>query len=42
MSEKKFKRDIYYFDDYYLKFYAQQIIDVKKKLNWTLELIATI
>ena len=40
--EDKFIRDIYYFEDYYLEFYDGLKPAVKKKFNWTLELIATI
>lgn len=40
--EEKFIRDIFYFEDYYLEFYLGLKPAVKKKFNWTLELIATI
>ncbi len=38
----KFIRDIFYFEDYYLDFYEGLKPEVKKKFNWTLELISTI
>jgi len=41
MSDKHI-RDIFYFEDYYLKFYEGLNLDVRKKFNWTLQLIATI
>ncbi len=37
----KFIREIIYYDDYYLDFYNAQRDDIKKKFNWTLQLIAT-
>jgi phage-related protein len=40
--EDNFIRDIYYFEDYYLNFYESLKPAVKKKFNWTLQLIATI
>lgn len=39
---ERFIRDIFYFEDYYLEFYEGLKPAVKKKFNWTLELIATI
>jgi phage-related protein len=36
----KFIRNIIYFKNYYLDFYNEQREDVKKKINWTLQLIA--
>ena len=39
---EKFVRDIYYYKDYYLNFFATLKPDVKRKFNWTLKLIATI
>jgi phage-related protein len=35
-------RDIFYFEDYYLNFYGKLRPEVKKKFNWTLQLISTI
>ena len=40
--EDKFLREILYFEDYYLDFYAGLKPEVKKKFNWTLSLISTI
>lgn len=40
--QENFIRDILYYDDYYLNFYNGLKPEVKKKFNWTLELIATI
>lgn len=37
-----FIRDIFYYKDYYLDFFNKQKPEVKKKLNWTLQLIATL
>ena len=39
---EKFVRDIYYYKNYYLDFFATLKPDVKRKFNWTLKLIATI
>ena len=39
---KKFVRNIFYFEDFYLKFFKGLKPDVKKKFNRTLELISTI
>lgn len=41
MSGKHF-REIFYYKDYYLDFFKTLKPDVQKKLNWTLQLIATI
>lgn len=41
MSDK-FIRDIFYYKDFYLDFYGKLKPEVKKKFNWTLQLIATI
>jgi len=38
----EFIREILYYKDYYLDFFEKQKSEVKKKLNWTLQLIATI
>lgn len=39
---EKFIRDIFYYKDYYLDFFATLKPEVQKKFNWTLKLIATI
>ena len=39
---EKFKREVYYFKDYYLDFYGSLKPEVQKKFNWTLQLIATV
>lgn len=36
-----FKRDIFYYEDYYLEFYNTLRPEVKEKFNWTLKLIST-
>jgi len=41
MSDKHF-REIFYYKDYYLDFFKTLKPDVQKKINWTLQLIATI
>jgi len=41
MSEKYF-REIFYYKDYYLDFFKTLKPDVQKKINWTLQLKATI
>ncbi|KAA0992215.1 type II toxin-antitoxin system RelE/ParE family toxin [Dyadobacter aurulentus] len=38
----KFIRDIFYYEKYYLEFFDKLKPDVRKKFNWTLQLIATI
>lgn len=40
--DNKFVRNIFYFEEFYLEFYAGLKPAIKKKFNWTLELIATI
>jgi hypothetical protein len=40
MSEKHL-RGIFYYKDYYLSFFNTLKPEVQKKLNWTLQLIAT-
>jgi phage-related protein len=40
--QDNFIRDIFYFEDYYLNFYEGLKPEVRKKFNWTLQLIATI
>ena len=39
---KNFTRHIFYYKKYFLEFFNEQTEDVKRKFNWTLELIATI
>ena len=41
MNEKRI-REILYFEDYYLDFYKGLKPEVKKKFNWTLQLIETL
>lgn len=41
MNEKS-ARDIYYYRNYYLNFFATLKPDVQKKFNWTLHLITTV
>jgi len=38
----KFVREIFYFKNYYLDFFEKQKPEVKKKFNWTLQLIVTL
>ena len=38
--EEKFIRNIFYYKNYYLDFFATLKPEVKKKFNWTLKLIA--
>jgi phage-related protein len=40
--KEKLVRNIYYFKSYYLDFYATLKPEVKKKFNWTLQLISEI
>jgi phage-related protein len=40
--ENQFIRNIFYFKDYYLDFFAALRPEVQKKFNWTLQLIATV
>ncbi len=40
--EKNFERDIQYYGNYYLDFFNKQTSKVRTKLNWTLQLIATL
>lgn len=37
----KFIREVIYYEDYYLDFFNAQREDVRKKFNWTLQLIST-
>ena len=37
---KKFIRQVIYYEDYYLDFFNAQKEEVRKKLNWTLQLIS--
>lgn len=39
---KDFIREIFYYEDYYLDFFETLKPEVKKKFNWTLQLIATV
>lgn len=39
--DQKFIREVVYYEDYYLDFFNAQKEDVKKKFNWTLQLIST-
>lgn len=39
---KDFLREIFYYEDYYLDFFETLKPEVKKKFNWTLQLIATV
>lgn len=36
---EKLPREIYYYRDYYLKFFNTLTPEVRKKINWTLELL---
>lgn len=38
---KNFLRQIFYFENHYLEFFESLRPEVKKKFNWTLQLIAT-
>lgn len=40
--EQKFIRHVFYYKRYFLDFYEKQTQDVRKKFNWTLELISVI
>lgn len=40
--QEKFIRDIFYYQNHYLEFFDTLKPEVKKKFNWTLQLIATI
>ncbi len=38
---RNFIREVIYYEDYYLDFFNDQKEEVKKKFNWTLQLIST-
>jgi phage-related protein len=38
----KFKRVVFYYEDYYLDFFESLRPEVKKKFNWVLQLISTV
>lgn len=40
--QEKFIRNIFYYQNYYLEFYKKLKPEVKRKFNWTLQLIAII
>ncbi|MFA4853101.1 MAG: type II toxin-antitoxin system RelE/ParE family toxin [Bacteroidales bacterium] len=40
--KESFKREIFYYRDYYLSFFRTLTPEVKKKFNWTLKLIAVL
>jgi phage-related protein len=40
--EENFIRNIFYYKNYYNEFFKKLRPDVKKKFNWTLQLIATL
>ncbi len=40
--KENFIRDIFYYENYYLDFFDKLRPEVKKKFNWTLQLIATL
>ena len=40
--KESFKRNIYYYKNYYLDFFKTLKPEVQKKFNWTLQLIATL
>ena len=40
--DKKFVREIFYYENYYLDFFETLKPEVQKKFNWTLQLIATV
>lgn len=41
MSAEHFIREIFYYRDYYLDFFGKLKPEVRKKFNWTLQLLAT-
>ena len=40
--DEQFIRNVFYYKHYYLDFYEKQKPEVQKKLNWTIQLIATL
>lgn len=40
--KEKFFRNIFYYKNYYLDFYTTLSLDVRKKLNWTLQLVSVV
>ncbi|MCZ2476372.1 type II toxin-antitoxin system RelE/ParE family toxin [Aquirufa ecclesiirivi] len=42
MREKTFIRDVFYYKKFYLDFFSELRPEVKKKFNWTLQLISTV
>jgi phage-related protein len=40
--KQKFARNILYYREYYLVFFEKQNVNVQKKLNWTLQLVASL
>jgi phage-related protein len=42
MDELPFIRQIFFYKNHFLDFYKNQTDEVKKKFNWTLQLIATV
>ena len=40
--DEKFIRNIFYYKNFYLDFFSTLKLEVKKKFNWTLKLIATL
>ncbi len=40
--EQHFSREIFYYKQYFLKFFNEQTEDVQRKFDWVLELISTI
>lgn len=37
--KENFKRNIFFYKNYYLAFYNKQLLSVKKKLDWTIGLV---
>jgi phage-related protein len=42
MDESQFIRQIFFYKNHFVDFYKNQTDDVKKKFDWTLQLIATV
>jgi hypothetical protein len=40
--EEFFTREIFYYKNYYLKFFSTLAPDVQRKITWTLKLVATV